>query len=103
MTGKQLSDAAVALAHTKGYIVAHFRAAPSRSGFVTPYSYDSKGYPDLTLIGPKMIAVEVKGDGDNLRPEQEMWLAAFERAGIETFVLTSKAWRDGELEKLLDG
>jgi hypothetical protein len=101
MNGRQLSDAAVELAHTKGYIAAHFRPAPSRSGFITPYSYDSKGFPDLILVGPKMLAVEVKGDGDSLRPEQEMWLAAFEKAGVETFVLTSKAWREGKLEELL--
>jgi hypothetical protein len=101
VNGKQLSDAAVALARTKGYIAAHFRQAPSRSGFITPYSYDSKGFPDLILVGRKMLAVEVKGDGDSLRVEQKAWLAAFEKAGIETFVLTSKAWRAGELEELL--
>jgi hypothetical protein len=101
MNGKQLSDAAVALARTKGYIAAHFRAAPSRSGFVTPYSYDSKGFPDLLLLGPKVLAVEVKGDGDRLRPEQKAWLEAFEKAGVETLVLTSKGWRAGELEAIL--
>lgn len=101
MNGKQLSDAAVALAHTKGYIAAHFRPAPSRSGFITPYSYDSKGFPDLILVGPKMLAVEVKGDGDSLRVEQKAWLGAFEKAGIETLVLTSKSWRAGELEAIL--
>lgn len=101
MNGKQLSDAAVALARTKGYIAAHFRPAPSRSGFVTPYSYDSKGFPDLILVGRKMLAIEVKGDGDSLRVEQKAWLAAFEKAGVETFVLTKKAWRAGELEAIL--
>jgi hypothetical protein len=45
MTGKMLQDAAVSLARSKGYRAAHFRPAPSRSGFITPYSYDSKGWP----------------------------------------------------------
>lgn len=101
MNGKQLSDAAVELARTKGYMAAHFRQAPSRSGFITPYSYDSKGFPDLILVGRKMLAVEVKGDGDKLRAEQIIWLDAFEKAGVQTLVLTSKAWRAGELEALL--
>lgn len=101
MNGKQLTDAAVELARSKGYLCAHFRPAPSRSGYITPYSYDAKGWPDLILVGRKMLAVEVKGDGDSLRPEQRMWLDAFEKAGVQTLVLTSKAWRGGELEALL--
>lgn len=101
MTGKMLQDAAVQLAHSKGYMAAHFRPAPSRSGYITPYSYDSKGWPDLFLLGPKQIVVEVKGDGDSLRPDQIRWLEAFEKIGVTTLVLTSKAWREGELEALL--
>jgi hypothetical protein len=101
MSGKMISDAAVDLAHSRGYIVAHFSPARVRDSFITNYAYDSKGYPDLTLVGPKMIVIEVKGDGDKLSPEQERWLEAFEKAGIQTMVLTSKAWREGELERIL--
>jgi hypothetical protein len=101
MTGKMLQDAAVSLARTRGYLAAHFRPAPSRSGFITPFSYDSRGFPDLVLVGPKVVAVEVKGDGDSLRPDQVKWLEAFEKAGVETLVLTSKAWREGALDAIL--
>lgn len=55
----------------------------------------------MILVGRKMLAVEVKGDGDSLRVEQKAWLAAFEKAGVETLVLTSKGWRAGELEAIL--
>lgn len=96
-----ISDAAVALAHTKGYIAAHFAPARVRDSFITNYAYDSKGFPDLILVGPKMLAIEVKGDGDKISDEQIAWLDAFEKAGVQTFVLTSKAWRAGELEALL--
>lgn len=104
MNGKQLQDAAVDLARSRGYIAAHFRPAPSRGGFITPYSYDSKGFPDLILVSElhrRMVVVEVKGDGDKLRFEQEVWLAYFKAAGVPTLVLTSAAWRAGELELIL--
>lgn len=101
MSGKQIQDGAVEVARRHGYICAHFRPAPSRSGFITPYSYDSKGFPDLMLVGRKVIAVEVKGDGDRLRPEQERWLEGFAAAGIETLVLTAKGYREGALEAIL--
>lgn len=106
MTGKMLQDAAVELARSKGYMAAHFRQAPSRSGYITPYSYDTKGFPDLVLVSPvvqRMVVVEVKGDGDRMRDEQWVWLAAFDAAGVPTLILTSKVWRAGELEVLLDG
>jgi len=103
MTGKQLQDAAVQVAHAKGYIAAHFSPARVRDSFITNYAYDSKGWPDLVLVGRKVVAVEVKGKGDSLSEAQRYWLSAFQRAGIETLVLTEKAWRDGELERLLDG
>ena len=45
------------------------------------------GFPDLFLhrAGACMLW-EVKGPGDVLRPEQERWLAIFNRAGLEARV-----------------
>ena len=103
MTGKMISDAAVEVARQRGYMAAHFAPARVRDSFITNYAYDSKGFPDLILVGRKMVAVEVKGDGDSMTPAQHDWLDAFSEAGIETLVLTSKGWLAGELEKLLDG
>lgn len=102
MNGKQLSDAAVELARSKGYIAAHFTNVQDARGFYrTSYAYDAKGFPDLILVGPKMLAVECKGDGDKISEAQEAWLAAFEKAGVQTLVLTSKGWREGTLDALL--
>jgi hypothetical protein len=103
MNGKQLQDGAVKLARTKGYLAAHFtNVHDSRGFFRTAFAYDAKGFPDLILVGRKLVAVEVKGDGDRLRPEQAAWIAAFHHAGVDTMILTSKRWRDGEFERLLD-
>lgn len=104
MTGRQLQKAAVEMCNQRGYMVAHFTAAMVRPGvFVTPMKAQGKGFPDLIVAGHgKMFAIEVKGSGDSLRPEQRMWLALFEEAGIPTLVLTVAAWRKGALEALLD-
>lgn len=106
MTGKQIQDAAVALARTMGYKAAHFRQAPARGPgtFITPYSYDTKGFPDLVLVSrsrKRMVVVEVKGKGDKLRTDQVIWLDYFSEAGIPTLVLDEKGWQDGALERLL--
>ncbi len=103
MTGKVLQDAAAALARSMGYHCAHFSPSRVRDSFITNYAYDSKGFPDLLLVGPKTVAVEVKGTGDSLSQHQRDWLARFEESGIETLVLTPKGWRDGELEAVLRG
>lgn len=103
LNGKKLQKAAIDVAHQRGYIAAHFTTVTDSRGFHrTPVSADGKGFPDLILVGRKCVAVEVKGDGDRLSAEQKAWLEAFEAAGIETLLLTVKAWREGELEKLLD-
>ncbi|GAA4848296.1 VRR-NUC domain-containing protein [Algivirga pacifica] len=43
------------------------------------------GFPDLILFGPEptsYMLVEVKGPGDQLRPNQKAWLRFFEQEGI---------------------
>jgi hypothetical protein len=102
ISGKKLQAAAIELAHQRGYIVAHFTAVTDSRGFSrTPVGADGKGFPDLLLVGKKVVAIEVKGTGDSLRPEQKVWLQAFEDAGVETLVLTVRAYVDGALEALL--
>lgn len=103
MNGKQIQDAAVKVARMKGFIVAHFTNVQDARGYYrTSFAYDAKGFPDLVLLGWKLVVVECKGDGDSIRPDQRKWLAGFEQAGIETLVLTSKLWKAGALEELLD-
>lgn len=99
LSGKVMSDAAVELAHQRGYIVAHFTNVQDARGFYrTSYAYDAKGFPDLILVGPKFIAIEVKGEGDTLTDDQKGWILAFELVGLEAHVLTPKMFREGWLE-----
>lgn len=107
MRGKELQAAIIDLAHTYGWKVAHFQSvlATRKDGSAswrTPVAADGKGFPDLFLVRKRRaIAIEVKGDGDSLREEQQEWLSALVGAGVEAYVATAKDWRDGRLEALL--
>lgn len=102
MNGKQLQDAIVDLAHLNGWIAAHFRNARTASGgHVTAVAYDGKGYPDLTLVRERVVFIEVKGDGDRLRPDQEVWIERLGLAGQEVYVATPSMWLDGLLDPVL--
>lgn len=103
LSGKVIQEAAIELGRARKYMVLHITSVKDARGYHrTPVSGDGKGFPDLLFVGRKVVAVEVKGDGDKLKPEQEVWLEQFEQAGVETLLLTSKAYRAGALEELLD-
>lgn len=106
LTGKVLQKAIIDLAHTHGWRVAHFASVPiTRRGktfYATPVEADGAGWPDLFLVRDRRaFAIEVKGDGDTLRDQQQEWLSALVKAGIEAYVVTAKDWRDGRLDALL--
>ena len=97
MTGRQLQGAIIELAHMYGWRVAHFPSVlitgrNNRPYYATAVSAQGKGFPDLVLVrkDDRVIFVEVKGDGDRLRPEQEEWLADLRSAGCEAYVWTPK-------------
>ena len=103
MKGKELQDSIVELARMRGWRCAHF--SPGRVGpknnWITNYAYDSKGFPDLVLVRDRVVVIEVKGDGDTLKQEQQQWGEAFRNAGSEFYVATPKAWREGFIDKVL--
>lgn len=99
MTGRELQAAIVDLARTLGWRVAHFASVPVKRGprviWMTPAQADGRGFPDLILLRERLLAVEVKGDGDSLRDEQRTWLDAFAIAGEQAVVWTPKDWGEG--------
>lgn len=102
MSGRVLQKAAIDHAHLMGWIAAHFTSVTDSRGFNrTPVAADGKGFPDLLLVRDCVKAIEVKGTGDKMRPEQEKWLAALSHAGVETMILTPKLYREGALEDFL--
>lgn len=95
MTGRALQGAIIELAHMYGFQVAHFPSVlvtgrNNRPYYATPLAADAKGFPDMVLVrrDDRVIFVEVKGYGDSLRPEQEVWLDLLRSAGCETYVWT---------------
>lgn len=108
MSGKVLQATIIELARMYGFRVAHFTSvmATGRDGkptYRTPFAADAKGFPDLVMVRPadRVIFVEVKGDGDKLRAEQNVWLAHLRSAGAEVYVWTPKELDSGEIAEVL--
>jgi hypothetical protein len=89
----QFTRQVIQLARLLGWRVAHFRPAMTKHGWRTPVQGDGAGFPDLILVrGPVCLAVELKAVDGKLRPEQKVWLEAFQTAGIESMVWTPNNW-----------
>jgi hypothetical protein len=74
VTGDELTRTILEAAAVTGWRATHFRPARTSRGWRTPLSGDT-GFPDLVLARRAIVlAPEVKGDGDRLRPEQRAWL-----------------------------
>src|SRR5690606_644046 len=88
LSGRDLQKGIIELARRHGWIAAHFTAVRTEHGWRVPVAADGKGFPDLILVRDRLVAVEVKGDGDQLRPDQKRWLAALRISGVEAHVWT---------------
>lgn len=98
LRGGQLQKAIVATARALGWRVAHFPPVQTERGWRVPVGADGKGWPDLVLVRERVLVLEVKGAGDYLKPEQEMWLGAFRLAGVTALVATPVMWAEGAIE-----
>lgn len=103
LRGKPLQKAIIAEAQRQGWIVAHFYAVESKNrGWVTPCGANGKGFPDLLMVRDRVIAMEVKGDGDSMKPDQIKWQQAFSMAeGAQFVVATPAKWFDGTIDEIL--
>lgn len=102
----ELQTDVIRRAHGHGWLIAHFRPVKQqrRDGSVrhlTPVQADGAGFPDLVMVrGARMVVVELKAK-TKLRPEQEVWIAAF--SGVrcaETYIWDTKT-RVDEIEGVL--
>lgn len=101
MTGKQLQRLIIEEAQRAGWSVAHFPPVQTMNGWRVPVGADGKGWPDMMLVRDRLIAAEVKGAGDSLRPEQEQWLTRLRIASVETYVWTPEGWAAGSIQDVL--
>lgn len=88
-------------AHTFGWRAAHFRPARTERGWVTPVAADGKGYPDLTLVGKRVIFSELKSARGKQTHDQKEWMVALRAAGAEFYVWSPADWLSGEIERIL--
>ena len=103
MTGAELASALIEAARFAGWQATHFRPARTAHGWRTPLTGD-QGYPDLTLARRgEVLALELKGDRDRLRPEQETWIEALggPPGGVVTAGLVTATELDAVLACLL--
>jgi len=86
----------LAAAMSEAQLLAAVRQACHTLGLLCYHTYDSRrsepGFPDLVIVGSRMIIRELKTESGRLRPEQRTWLDALSRAGQDADI-----WRPGDL------
>jgi hypothetical protein len=99
MTGEELLSNVVDLAHQFGWTVAHFRSvrqvrADGTVFYATPVGADGKGFPDLVLVHLRggVLFREIKGDREQIAPEQQVWARKLMEAGADHAFWRPKGW-----------
>lgn len=99
--GGALQRGIIDRARTLGWSAAHFHPLQGKDGrWLTPVAADGKGFVDLILTRERLVAVEVKGDGDSLGPEQREWRDRFLNAGVEWYCWSPRDFPD-EVDRIL--
>lgn len=80
---------------------AHFRPARTERGWRTPVSGDGKGWPDLIIVGNRLIARELKSERGRTTPEQVVWRQVLFGAGVDATDWRPSDWRSGRIEREL--
>jgi len=95
MTEAQLQDAVMGLADVLG--LRAFHSTDSRRD-------TAAGFPDLVIVGRRVLFVELKRQDGRVRPEQRAWLEALTAAeGVTAVVWRPLDLLDGTTETTLRG
>ena len=95
MKGKDLQKAVVEYAHLKHWWCVHNPTIQDARGiWRTALAADARGFPDLLCFRGRVVAIEIKGDGDSMKPDQLLWQERCQRAGVEHYVVRPKDWPD---------
>lgn len=100
-TEKDCQQTVVDAARMLGYRVLSIRPAFSKGKWSSPIQGDA-GYPDLTLVHPKVgvLFVELKRSPNKLEPEQIEWAGVLLDAGAQWRVVWVPEQLDGFLDEL---
>lgn len=95
MSEAQLQDAVMGLADVLG--LRAFHSTDSRRD-------TAAGFPDLVLVGNRVLFVELKRQDGRLRPEQRAWLESLAAAeGVIAVVWRPSSLLDGTIQTALRG
>jgi hypothetical protein len=103
MSEADLLSNVIELAELFKWRCVHFRPGMNRRGhWSTAMSgTHAAGWPDLVLCRERLVAVELKSARGSVTPEQQSWLAALARVGVEVHVWRPEQWSDGTIERAL--
>ena len=102
MTEADLLDSVLDLCKLYGLRTAHFRPARTEHGWRTPVAGDGKGWPDVVIVGTRLLVRELKDATGKLTREQILWLDALRMAGVDAGVWTPQLWHDGTIRNELE-
>lgn len=83
-------------------VTAHFRPAQTTNGWRTPVSGDGKGFPDLVLVGSRVLWRELKSDRGRLDADQLRWRDVLLAAGADWDVWRPADWVSGRIRAELE-
>lgn len=99
MSESEFQIAVIDLAHTFGWVCAHFRAAQNRRGvWMTPVAADGAGWPDLALFHEgqsRVLYRELKSATGKLSAAQQEWGRVMLGCGQDWCV-----WRPADMSEI---
>lgn len=102
MSENDLLDSVLDLARIFGLRTAHFRTAWTEKGWRTPVAGDGQGWPDLIIVGTRLIVRELKKQTGRIEGEQAAWLYTLRVADVDAGVWRPEQWHDGTIRAELE-
>ena len=101
MSEDDLLNHIIGMCRLYGLRTAHFAPAWTEKGYRTAVRGDGKGWPDLIIVGYKLIVRELKDAKGRPTPEQATWLKSLQLGGVDTTIWRPSHWYDGTIQREL--